>query len=166
MNKIKKAIFLSSPFLISVIALIVGILPFQWFPAAIFHIPIVFGIIYYFTIFKPAALNVLAVFILGLFADLIMHTPLGIQPLLFMSLLFATALNRRFLAAQQFDGQWVGFMMIFLLIMLLRYIVSGLLMAKVPDVSFFFWEYVFVALCYPPTALLCGYLSKKIGEVA
>ncbi len=165
MSKVRKAFFLSLPFLISVLALIIGILPFSWFAVSLLHVPVVFGIIYYFTIFRPNVLNVFLVFILGIFADLVMHMPLGLQPLLFITLLFTTALNRRFLAGQEFDGQWLGFMMIFFLIMFMRYIAVGVLLGQIPDVSFFFWEYVFVSLCYPLTALLCGYLNKKIGEV-
>ncbi len=165
MSNIKKVFFVSLPFLIGLMALIVGMLPFNWFAVDMLHIPLIFGIIYYFTIFRPAVLNVFAVFILGVFADLLMHMPLGLQPLLFMTLLFVTALNRRFLASQQFDGQWLGFMLIFLIIMVMRYMAVGLLLKQIPDVSFFFWEYVFVTLSYPITALLCGYLNKKVGEV-
>ncbi len=165
MNSIQKAFFLSLPFFISVLALIIGILPFNSLPTTTFHIPVVFGIIYYFTIFRPGVLNVFWVFVLGVLADLLMHVPLGVHPLLFITLLFTTALNRRFLASQEFDGQWLGFMLIFFLIIFIRYLSVGVLLGQIPDVSFFFWEYVFVSLCYPLTALLCGYLNRKIGEV-
>ena len=93
------------PFLICLIIIFLSQIPNARF---IFD-TLIFIPVFYFAIFRPALLNSWLVFGLGLFADLINQTPLGILPFVFVLLFFIARFNRLFLKDLSFKSLWLFF---------------------------------------------------------
>lgn len=64
---------------------------------------------YYWAVHRPDVLPAPAVFVLGLFSDLLGVAPLGVGTVVLLGIYAATVSQRRFLMGQSFMGVWTGF---------------------------------------------------------
>ena len=120
--------------------------------------------IFWFAIFNPNALNAYAVFTLGLFADVIGQTPLGIYSFLFVLLFFVARLNRLFLKELSFKSLWMLFAVCSGLMILLQYFLFSLCVGVISANGFLLFQYVTLTLLYPLGVAVCGRLNKSIEE--
>lgn len=90
-------------------------LPFQAEGLEIFipHIGLIFT--FYWAIYRPDQTPFWAVFLLGLFEDLISLSPVGLTPLLLLSLVAALHNQRRFFVHRPFAVTWGGFAIVAIL---------------------------------------------------
>lgn len=65
--------------------------------------------VYFWTLYRPALMPPLAVFLLGVLSDLLTGAPLGLHPLLLLLLHAVVLTQRRVLARQSFLLVWVVF---------------------------------------------------------
>jgi rod shape-determining protein MreD len=65
--------------------------------------------LYYWTVYRPDLMPPLAVFAIGLFADLLTGTPLGVQPLVLLTVRGVVMPQRRYFVGRLFPFVWTGF---------------------------------------------------------
>jgi rod shape-determining protein MreD len=65
--------------------------------------------VYYWAVHRPAVLPAGAVFVLGLFSDLLGAAPLGVGTAVLLGVYAVVVSQQRFLAGQSFMGVWSGF---------------------------------------------------------
>lgn len=139
------------------------------FHTALFmNVPIapVWIIIFYFAVFHPAVLNVIAVFCIGLFTDLITEGPFGIHTFSFVLLFFAANLNRRFCLMLKFSDLWAVFGLVLFGVRSVEYLLCALAMMMWPPLEVFVFQYIVLMLAYPAVSWGCGWLNMKIGSLS
>ena len=101
------------PFLLGVFFVLFAQVPFSLMPYYHQSFPFVLGMIFYFAIFNPKALNVFLVFLLGIFQDLITSVPLGFNALGFVFVFFMANLFQSYLVNMIFVHLWCVFSVLF-----------------------------------------------------
>ncbi len=127
--------------------------------------PFVFGVIFYFAIFHPAVLNVICVFCVGVFADLLTNTPFGLQTFFYVLMFFAANLNRRYFLTLNFADLWFAFSLVLGCVLLLYYFFFMIVSLSLPPFVPMIFQYGVLALTYPVVAWGCGWLNLKIRSV-
>ena len=125
---------------------------------------LIFIPIFYFAIFRPALLNVFVLFGLGLFADLISQTPLGILPFIFILLFFIARFNRLFLKDLSFKSLWLFFGICSTLLLLIQLFLFTLCEGSVVHTKYFFQQLTVLILLYPIGIRFFDRLNDWIGE--
>ncbi len=125
-------------------------------------VPFLFIPIFYFAIFRPGLLNDYAVFALGLFADLIGRTPIGIWSFVFVLLFFVIRLNRLFFSGLTFDKLWLSFAFISAIALMLRLFLFCIGTGTLVSGDFLVIQYIILNLLYPLGIFLCGRLDNWI----
>ncbi|MBR6411858.1 MAG: hypothetical protein IKS41_01700 [Alphaproteobacteria bacterium] len=125
---------------------------------------LIFIPIFYFAIFRPTILNVCAVFGLGLFADLINQTPLGILPFTFVLLFFIARFNRLFLKDLSFKTLWIFFGFCSTLLLLIQLFLFTLSEGTTVHTKFFFQQLTVLILIYPVGIHFFARLNDWIGD--
>ena len=125
---------------------------------------LIFIPIFYFAIFRPTILNVFIIFALGLFADLINQTPLGILPFIFVLLFFIARLNRLFLKDLSFKSLWIFFGVCATLLLAIQLFLFTLCEGSVIHTKFFFQQLTVLILLYPIGIRFFARLNDWIGD--
>lgn len=133
--------------------------------AVFINAPVLFvwSVIFYFAVYHPLVLNVICVFFIGVFADLITAGPFGIHAFSFVLMFFVANLNRRFLLTLKFSDVWAVFGLILFAVQIIEYILSAALMMMWPPLLPMVFQYVVLMLTYPLISWGCGWLNLKIG---
>ena len=148
------------PFFVCILIILLSQIPDARF---IFN-TLIFIPIFYFAIFRPSLLNVFAVFSLGLLADLISQTPLGVLPFIFVLLFFIARLNRLFLKDLSFKTLWLFFTFCSVLLLLIQLFLFTLCESSVVHTKFLFQQITVLVLLYPIGIRLLSHLNNWIGE--
>jgi rod shape-determining protein MreD len=80
--------------------------PFSWLPI---YPNILLMTVFFFTLYAPATMPVLAVFVLGVLADITLGAPMGLNATLSVLLQLAMEPARRLLSRQVFRVLWASF---------------------------------------------------------
>lgn len=126
-------------------------------------VSIVFGFVFYFRIFNPDKLNLVLVFLLGVFVDFLMAYPLGFEAIAFLMGAFLVGLNREMLVHLSFMKQWLAFSLILLCVMLINQLVLALFLERGVAFLSFMWDFFGLFLCYPFIAKGTAFINQKIG---
>ena len=160
----KKIFWVSAPFLLGLFLVFLSQVPSELMPYYHQSFPFVTGLIFYFAIFNPKALNVFWVFLLGLIMDTITSVPLGFNAFGFVFIFFIANLFQSYLMAMTFLQVWFVYALLFfctdVLWAFLFFIISGTWVAT----SFWTVQYFFTALSFPLFCRLYGSLSRKTQE--
>ena len=148
------------PFLICFIIILLSQIP----DARFIFDTLLFIPIFYFAIFRPSILNIYLVFGLGLFADLINQTPLGILPFIFVFLFFIARFNRLFLKDLSFKSLWIFFGICSALMLLIQLFLFTLCEGSVVHTKYFFQQLTVLILLYPIGVRLFAHLNDWIGD--
>ena len=148
------------PFFICLITILLSQIPNARF---IFD-TLIFIPIFYFAIFRPSILNVFAVFGLGLFADLINQTPMGILPFTFVLLFFIASFNRLFLKDLSFQSLWIFFGICSTLLLSIQLFLFTLSESSVIHTKYFFQQLCVLILLYPAGIHFFAHLNDWIGD--
>ena len=125
---------------------------------------LIFIPIFYFAIFRPSILNAYTLFGLGLFADLINHTPLGILPFIFVLLFFIARFNRLFFKDLSFKSLWIFFTFCSSLLLLIQLFLFTLCEGSVVHTKYFFQQLTVLILLYPIGIHFFANLNEWIGD--
>lgn len=120
----------------------------------IFKAPFFLMALYYWTVYRPTVLPVWAIFIFGLMMDVLGYFPLGVNALLFVLCRIVIYDQRKYLMAQSFQMNWLGFMMMNIAYQLTLWICYSALKFHFMPVSQLWMPLVFGALFYPVTSVL------------
>ena len=111
---LEKKILNILPFLLGLIFILFSQIPFSLFPHYHQSLPLVVGIIFYFSIFNPRLLNVFCVFGLGFISDVITSVPLGFNIFGYVFIFFISNLFYSYLIDMNFKQLWFVFCLLFL----------------------------------------------------
>ncbi|MDR2902389.1 MAG: rod shape-determining protein MreD [Lactobacillales bacterium] len=150
--------------ILSFVCLLIDQLPYFMIPYFNVHIPFIIIVVFYFAIFHPTVMNSVLAFFIGLMADMITNSPLGLQAFLFSGLFFFTNLNRKFLLQRTFSGLWIYFTISALIYYIVWYVLFSLKSLTLLNIMPLMVQYVFVVLFYPIVVGICGSLNNKLGE--
>ena len=107
-------------------------------------------IIYYWFLFFPKTLPVLAIFILGIFQDVMFGFHLGFSSLSLVMYWLIVGYYKRFLLNKPFNVIWIGFVLCSLYIVLLQsFILCQFLSYSFSEVLSLFFRWYFSCLLYP-----------------
>ena len=153
------------PFLLGLFCVLLGQRPFSLLPYFHQSVPFVRGILFYFSVFNPKALNIFLVFLLGLITDMICSVPLGFYSFGYVFIFFVANFFQSYLLNMIFAQLWIVFsLLVFFTDVLwafLFFLISGIWVST----GFWFVQCLFVCLSYPVICRLCGFLNRKIREV-
>lgn len=94
--------------------------------SGVVEIPFILCAIYYWSIYRPTLIPVLVVFIAGLLVDILNGMPIGLNALSFVLAHWVISDQRNFLTAQSFWMIWLGFIMLFAIIMMVEWLGIGI----------------------------------------
>lgn len=151
------------PMSISLLLVLLSLAPFSFMPIYHTELPIVMIIIFCFAVFNPALLNGVCVFFIGLFADLLMAGPFGLQAFIYVLLFFVANLNRRFLLTLSFKYLWLAFAFILAVVYVIWYLLFSLVTFTLLSADSFILQYLVLVLIYPAVSWCCGWLNGKLG---
>ena len=145
------------PTLLCTTLILLNSITFSFVP--FYRTPILFvlSIIFYFAVFRPIVLNVVLVFLLGIFADLLSGSLFGLQAFFFVLMFFVANLN--------FFDSWLIFSLILGVLQLLWWLSFSLLNLMTPPFMPILFQYVVLVLTYPFFIRLCGWIDMKIGRL-
>jgi rod shape-determining protein MreD len=164
MSKVLSVLKYALPTLLCALFVIFNVVPFSLNPYYRMPIPFVLSIIFYYAVFHPAVLNVICVFVIGVFADTLMSTPFGFQTFFYVLIFFIANLNRRYFLTLNFADFWMSYALVCGGILLLMYLFFMMIsLTVVPFIPMVF-QYSVLVLTYPVMAWVCGWLNLKIGR--
>ena len=164
MSKVLSIFKYALPTLLCLLCVTFNVMPFSLNPYYRIAIPFVFSIIFYYAIFHPAVLNVICVFVVGVFADILMSTPFGLNTFFYVFLFFIANLNRRYFLTLNFADFWLAYTLVLMGIFLFMYLFFMIVAQTIPPFMPIVFQYCVLVLTYPVMAWLCGWLNIKIGR--
>ncbi len=162
MNKVLSTFKYALPTLLCVLFVMFNVMTFSLNPYYRIPIPFVLSIIFYYAVFHPAVLNVICVFLIGVFADILMSTPFGLQTFFYVLIFFVANLNRRYFLTLNFADFWMAYALVCAGVLLLMYLFFMVISLSVPPFMPIVFQYGVLVLTYPVMAWLCGWLNLKI----
>ena len=161
---VRKMFWSSAPFLLGLFLVLLSQAPLAFMPYYHQSFPFVTGVIFYFAVFNPKALNVYFVFLLGLLMDMLTTLPLGFYAFGYVFIFFMANLFRSYLINMIFVHLWFVFSVLFfctdVIWAFLFFVISKIWVST----SFWSVQYLFVCLFYPLLCALSGFLNRKILE--
>lgn len=112
------------------------------------------GAVYFWTLYRPALMPPLAVFGVGVLTDLLTAAPLGLNPLLLLSLHAVGLTQRRTLARQSFLLVWVAFALFAAATLALGWALRALLAFRLLPVEPALYELALTVAVYPALSWL------------
>ncbi len=163
-SEIKKRFFLSTPFLLGCIFILLKSLSFDMFGYSQSYLTNLWGVIFYFSVFNPYILNIFIVFLLGSAADILLQIPFGLSPFLYCISFFVGQFNRKLLLNSSFQIQWLIYSLVATVLFVFGLILLKCLYDLIPHFGYLFAEYISIIIFYPIIAFLCGHLNRLIGR--
>lgn len=147
---------MSLPVAITFIMVLITALPspFPAFGDAMPALPLM--AIYYWSIHRPDLLPGWAVFLIGLFEDLLTGAPLGLGVCLLLLTHVGVASQRRFFLSRPFVAAWGGLAVVVFLVLFLRLVLHNALTGYMIGFGSAFFQYILTIFLYP---LLAGGLA-------
>lgn len=129
----------------------------------IFLISLLTCFTFYFSVFNPKRLNILFIFVIGVFSDMLLFFPLGFQSFILCLMAFFAYLFKRSLLSLSFKGQWAVFCGVLLVVSLSGLSLLYLTQSKSVSFLLFFVNYLTIVLSYPFIASFCAFINQKTG---
>jgi len=151
-----------SPFAITVLLLIIGLVPLRLPYLPPLSITLVLVSVYYWAVHRPSALPAPTVFLLGLMADLLGGGFLGVNALVLLAA-YASAMGLRpWLVGASFAIVWWGFAILSAGALLLTWVITWFLAGSAADLSPGVSGTVFGVGAYPLLATLFARTQRAI----
>ena len=164
MSKVLSVLKYALPTLLCALFVIFNVVPFSINPYYRIPIPFIFSIIFYYGVFHPAVLNVICVFFIGVFADILIDGPFGLQTFFYVLIFFIANLNRRYFLTLNFADFWLAYTLVCAAVLLMMYLFFMIISLSIPPFMPVVFQYSVLVLTYPIMAWLCGWLNLKIGR--
>lgn len=105
--------------------------------------------VYYWAIFRPDLMSPATAFLLGLAADLVGGTPLGVSSLVFVAVQGTCASQRRFFLGKPFTVAWWGFVPVATGAQAMQWLFASLLAGRILPVDDVFYQALATCAAYP-----------------
>tara|TARA_R110002072_G_scaffold11431_38_gene51769 strand:- start:8119 stop:8631 length:513 start_codon:yes stop_codon:yes gene_type:complete len=145
-----------SPFAITFLLVLFMVVPQRSATLAPVMPALTMAAVYYWTVFRPDLMPLGAIFLIGLFEDLLLAAPLGLGTMTLLLIYLVVATQRRFFAVANFLLLWVSFALISAPVMLLNWLLASLLLENVLPLGPVVLKYFTTIAIYPFLAWLFG----------
>ncbi len=123
--------------------------------------PLLLMVIYYWAIYRPTLLTPWLVFLMGVMMDFIGNWPVGLTALIYVTVHWLIADQRRFLMSQSFVMIWAGYAFVSILAALVQWFVYGLIQwTWVPFSPI--WYSIFLGCALFPILSILLHLTHKL----
>ena len=125
--------------------------------------------VYHWTLYRPEHLSYLAVFLIGLFFDLLTTAPgaaIGVTPLLLLVARWAVQASRRNFVGSSFAFVWFGFALLTAAEALASWALAGLLTATLLDPRRYAFQAVLTVALFPAADWLLARLQRATEALA
>jgi rod shape-determining protein MreD len=125
--------------------------------------------VYHWTLYRPEHLSYLAVFLIGLFFDLLTTAPgaaIGVTPLLLLVARWAVQSSRRNFVGSSFAFVWFGFALLTGAVALASWALASLLTATLFDPRRFAFQAVLTVAVFPAADWLLARLQRATEALA
>ena len=152
------------PVVSTVLIMLLTQAPFGISGQAVFLPVVTLACIWFWSLFRPAAMPPPAVFAVGVLLDLLGYLPLGVGVLTLL-LAHGIALRwRRFLAQQGFALTWLAFLPVAVGAAFLSWALVALLTLRLIPASLTLFQAALTAALYPVLAIPLAWAHRSIGE--
>ena len=152
----------SLPVALTILLAILGVVPLHAPGFAPVAPMLVLASLYYWAIYRPQMMPLILVFLVGLFHDILIGGPLGVNALAYLAAYGLVAGQRRVFLGKSFGVVWWGFMLVAGAVESLRWLLISALGGTVLDPLPGFFTYVSSVGVYPLLSLLFSSVHKLI----
>lgn len=160
-QQIDLALRRSIPVALAVLLLFLGILPWNTHTLGPANANLVLIPIYYWTLYRPRLMSVWSVAALGLIADFLGVTPLGVEMLTLLIGYRVAVSQRKIFASAPFIIVWAGFLLMSAVAGLAQWLLVSALRETIIDPRPAFLLYMIGAVAYPPCAYAFAWIQRR-----
>lgn len=120
--------------------------------------------LYYWAIYRPQVVPLIAVFLIGVFEDLLTGAPLGMNALGYLVAFGLVAGQRRFFLGKSFSLVWWGYMLVAAAVLGLRWLLFCLLSGTIVDPMPGLFTYFSSVAVYPVLTLLLAVTHRLLPQ--
>lgn len=154
------------PGLCTLLLLVLSLVPIGLKGMGLFPVDVCLISIYYWAIFRPAALPFWFAFLLGVVRDALMGMPLGISSLVFLLFRLAVLSQQRYLVKETFWATWAGFGLVAVPVLLLQWLLASAFFQSLLPVGDVIMQWVFTFGLYPLLHIVFNALYRFLPPVA
>lgn len=156
------------PGICTVLLLLLSLTPIGLSGMALFPIDVCLISIYYWAIFRPAALPFWFVFLLGIVRDALMGMPLGLSSLIFILFRLVVLSQQRYLIKETFWATWAGFGIVAIPTLTVQWLLASAYVREVQPLMPAIMQWIFTFGLYPVLHIvfnaLYGFLPPLAGR--
>jgi rod shape-determining protein MreD len=152
------------PLITVAVAVLLDLLPLTTLAADAVRPSVTIVAVYFWTLYRPALLGPVTLFVLGVVADAIAGTPVGSMSLMLLAIRLMVLAPQRVLLARSFMGGWLGFAVVTFTLQVMRWVLACLYVWHLFPIETVIVSSFLTIACYPPVALLLGRANGQIDE--
>lgn len=138
-----------TPFGLTVLLVVINVIPIQ-IPGFARVVPLLALIaIHHWAIYQPELMPAYAVFLVGVFQDLLSGVPLGVNTFIFLAVYGAVVWQRRFFVGKSFLITWLGFAVVCAAAMMLSWILISVLHLTLVNAEALVYQYLLTLGFFP-----------------
>lgn len=118
--------------------------------------------VFYWSVHRPDLLPAPVIFFVGLFQDLLLGAPLGVNVVGLLAVHFVVAGQRRFFASRSFAIIWFGFVLVAFVAFTVIWLLAGLLNTALLSPRPFFFQYLTTIGAYPLLAWIFALVQRAL----
>jgi len=108
--------------------------------------------VYHWAVFRPRLLPAYAVFLIGLFQDILTGAPIGVNALVFLAVYGAVLSQKQFFIGKSFIILWLGFSLIAAGAAVFNWLAISILNLTLVEPKTVFFQYLLTLGCFPVIA--------------
>ncbi len=163
MNFSWRSFVICCPFLFAALLITLGTAPVSWIAYDRIPIPFVLPVIFFYAVYRPMLLNVICVFLLGIYADLLTQAPFGFCSFFLVLFFFVANLKSRLLMTFSYQRLWLVFAGLTFALDVISAAVFSLLTQMPFLYDGFVMRYVLVLMAYPLLMKMASRLDESVG---
>ncbi len=118
--------------------------------------------VYYWTLKREYMFSYISAFVVGFFMDAYSSTPLGINILMMMLLVFVTELSARYLKSSSFVGSWLLFGVVGLLLTFVKWLVVSIYLGRFVPLTEITVNFLSTLMFYPLVAYINIWVQSNL----
>ena len=164
--RLRRFFELTVPIVVSMFCVVLTMLPYGLWAGVVMAPSFALMAIYYWTLYRPDILPPFAVFFIGLYQDLLSGGPLGMWPVIYLSVYGLIVSQRLFFIGKAFLAIWFGFGAIVLLSCILTWAIGSLYFAAVLSPGVILLQGVLTFALYPLFGRLFAGIQRLLLSAA
>ncbi|MDO4161737.1 MAG: rod shape-determining protein MreD [Pseudomonadota bacterium] len=137
------------PLLATLILMFLFYVPIYSLELNYFRPAVGFICVYYWTLKRSYMFSYISAFIIGFFMDIYSSTPLGINCLMMLFLVFVTEMLARYFKAASFTGNWLVFSLAGLILTLIKWLLISVYFSRFVSISEVIVNLISTIMFYP-----------------